>query len=105
MFKIGSKIRAEMESLTHDQIAEAIADLEEASADDPIYKRGFAIGGMRLSDSSRNTAGTTSPQSKDSSPGQKGSSTKQGWTEEEFQKGEEALANLMKQNPPKILSD
>jgi len=105
MFKIGSKIREEMASLTKEQKLAAIADLEEASADDPIYKRGFVIGGMRLSGSSRNTAGTTSPQSKDSSQDPKGSSTKQGWTEEDFKKGEEALNAALAKHPPKILSD
>lgn len=104
MLKIGSKIREEMASLTLEQKLAAIADLEEASADDPIYTRGFAIGEMRSTGSSRNTAGTTSPQSKDSTSKPTDSSIKQGWTEEEFTKGEEALANLMKQNPPRILS-
>jgi len=104
MLKIGSKIQKEMESLTMDEIRAAIADVPKASADDPIYTRGFSIGEMRLNGSLKNTAGTTSPQSKSSSrkPGE--SSTKQGWTEEEFKTGEEALANLMKQNPPRILS-
>jgi len=105
MYKIGEKIRERMASMTKDEIAAAVADMPETPADDPFYTRGFSIGEMRLTGSSKNTAGTTSPQSKNSSSKQKGSSTKQGWTEDEFKTGEEALANLMKQNPPRILSE
>ena len=106
MFKIGSKIQERMASLTMDEIVAEIADVPETPADDPFYKRGFAIGETRSTGSLKSTAGTTSPQAKNSSPGQKECSTKpQGWTEEDFKKGEEALANLMKQNPPRILSE
>lgn len=50
MFKIGPKTRKGAGSL-----------ITEASADDPIYTREFAVGEMRSRPSSNNTAETSSP--------------------------------------------
>ena len=57
MFKIGPKTRMDAPSL-----------VKEASADDPIYTRGFAVGETRSRPSSSDTAATTSPESRKESP-------------------------------------
>jgi len=53
MFIIGPKVRKGAGALIH-----------EASADDPIYKRGFSIGVTNSSNLSLNTAEKVSPQAK-----------------------------------------
>ena len=57
MFIIGPKVRKGAGALIH-----------EASADDPIYKRGFSIGVTNSSNLSLNTAEKVSPQSNEQSP-------------------------------------
>jgi hypothetical protein len=50
-------------SITGKKIPKGIGSLtREASADDPIYTRGYAIGGMRSTNSSKSTQGTNSKQ-------------------------------------------
>jgi len=66
--------------------------------DDHPLKRGPLIFVQKRPSSSDKSSTSTAPT-------QEPSTKPQGWTEEDFRRGEEALANLMKQNPPKILSD